>query len=487
MLDVHQLNVFLAAAETLSFTQAAARLHMAQPSVSQHIQALERRFEAPLFLHSGRSLELTDAGLALLPLAREAVALSIRIDETMESLKGNIYGHLIVACSTTPGKYILPQVLARFHRSHPQVSVTCNVMPQSSALESIAAGESDFGLFSIAEASPLEIEAHPYICDPIVLIAPLDHPWARKQEITPEELLEGDFIQRELSSGTQQAVREALARCVILYSTVLLMEVTVVVGDSSIGERLPWLRSLGHRLHKLTPVLALFGMALSLLHQSSLGATCGVLSGRALWFKPSLPVMFIISAVAGGMALTLFSSMAVSTLRKVEILPPEVCSRVTRVVGFVTLGYLYIKLWDWAATTYYSNSPATADILARLNATTPYNATFWGVEVLLAGVVPAALLLNPQTCRRRGMVMAALVALTAAGVIINRWNITLSGLVAPPSWSPGVLGNVAAVAYFPSAVEIVVALGIAAYALLGFTLGARYLSIYPRKEAARRA
>lgn len=229
MLDVHQLNVFLVAAETLSFTQAAARLHMTQPSVSQHIQALERRFEAPLFLRSGRSLELTDAGLALLPLAREAVALSIRIDETMESLKGNIYGHLIVACSTTPGKYILPQVLARFHRSHPQVSVTCNVMPQSNALESIASGESHFGLFSIVEATPLEIESLPYICDPIVLIAPLDHPWARKQEITPEELLEGDFIQRELSSGTQQAVREALARCGISIND---LHVVITLGNA---------------------------------------------------------------------------------------------------------------------------------------------------------------------------------------------------------------------------------------------------------------
>ena len=122
MLDVHQLNVFLAAAEALNFTQAAQRLHMTQPSVSQHIQALERHFDLPLFIRSGRSLELTDAGLALAPLARDAVSLSIRIDETMESLKGDIYGHLIVGCTTTPGKYILPQVLAQFHRKFPQVA-----------------------------------------------------------------------------------------------------------------------------------------------------------------------------------------------------------------------------------------------------------------------------------------------------------------------------------------------------------------------------
>lgn len=266
--------------------------------------------------------------------------------------------------------------------------------------------------------------------------------------------------------------------CVILYSTVLVMEVLAVIGDSRFGERYPLLRKLGHFLHHLTPGLAVIGMALSLLHQSSLGATYSVLSGRAIWFKPSLPVMFIISAVAGGMSLTVFATMAVSSLCRRQIVPREVCARVTRAIGWITLGYMYIKLWDWAATSYYSNMPSTADILNRLSATTPYNAAFWGVEVALGGVIPAIILLTPDLCKRRPLAMFAL-GLVAAGVVINRWNITLSGLVAPPAWSPGVLGNVAAVSYFPSVIEIMVAAGIVAYALLGFTLGARFLGIYP--------
>ncbi len=212
MLDVHQLNVFLAAAETLNFTQAARQLHMTQPSVSQHIQGLERHFDMSLFIRNGRNLELTDAGMALLPLAREAVTLSIRIDETMESLKGTIYGHLIVGCSTTPGKYILPHLLARFHRKYPQVRVTCQVSPQADALRSVAEGEAHFALFSLDHDGYPDIEAVSFICDPIVLIAPLDHPWAKRNEIEPNELMEGDFIMRETASGTFNAVREALAQ-----------------------------------------------------------------------------------------------------------------------------------------------------------------------------------------------------------------------------------------------------------------------------------
>jgi DNA-binding transcriptional LysR family regulator len=212
MLDIHQLNVFLVAAETLNFTEAAQRLHMTQPSVSQHIQGLERRFDMPLFLRSGRNLELTDAGLSLLPLAREAAALSIRTDETMESLKGKIYGHLNVVCSTTPGKYILPQLLARFHSQHPQVRVTCNVAPQSAAIRDLSEGDAHFALFSLNHHSFPDIEALGFLCDPIVLIAPLDHPWAKRGEIEVNELMEGEYIMRETSSGTFIAVREALAQ-----------------------------------------------------------------------------------------------------------------------------------------------------------------------------------------------------------------------------------------------------------------------------------
>ncbi len=271
--------------------------------------------------------------------------------------------------------------------------------------------------------------------------------------------------------------------CVILYSTVLLLEVLAVVGDSRLAGRWPNLQKIGHMAHRLTPVLAVIGMGLSLLHQSSLGATYGVLSGRAIWFKPSLPVMFIISAIAGGMSLTMLATLIVGALRRHQFLPEKTCASLTRTVGFITLGYLYIKIWDWAATSYYSHTPASADVLARLHATTPYTTTFWGVEILLGGLVPALILLIPNLCKRKPLVMFAL-AMVVIGVVVNRWNITLSGLVAPPDWSPGVLGNVVAASYFPSLVEICVAIGIVSYALLGFTLGVRYLEIYPHKSKA---
>lgn len=201
MLDAHQLNVFLIAAETNNFTAAARHLHMTQPSVSQHVQALEQHFQTELFIRKGRQMILTDAGEALLPLARRLVDWSVRIDETMESLKGRVYGHLKVGCSTTAGKYVLPTLLTSFMELHPQVTASCQVTPRRQAVADLCDG-----LVHLALASPTDfcspVEFRKFLSDPIRLIAPVDHPWAKREVIEPEELLIADFIMREEDSGT---------------------------------------------------------------------------------------------------------------------------------------------------------------------------------------------------------------------------------------------------------------------------------------------
>jgi DNA-binding transcriptional LysR family regulator len=211
MLDAHQLNVFLVAAETLNFTLAARRLHMSQPSVSQHIQSLEQHFGQSLFIRAGRTLQLTDAGEALVPLARDMVTRSIRIEETIKSLQGEVCGHLLVGCSTTPGKYILPQLLARFHDEFPQVKITCHVTSQEQSLQTLENGDIHFALASAPHTSYKHIEFSKFMTDQVMLIVPLDHPWATKGEIEPQELYETNFILREENSGTQTTVQSALA------------------------------------------------------------------------------------------------------------------------------------------------------------------------------------------------------------------------------------------------------------------------------------
>lgn len=150
MLDAHQLNVFLIATETLKFTQATQKLGMSQPSVSQHIQTLVHFFQTPLLsAHRviSRSLMLTDADIALVPLAQDMVKQSIRIEETMASMHGEVFGHLLVE-SNTPGKYVLPPLLTKFHNEYYKVRITCQVSPQDQAIENLISGFVNFALTS---------------------------------------------------------------------------------------------------------------------------------------------------------------------------------------------------------------------------------------------------------------------------------------------------------------------------------------------------
>jgi DNA-binding transcriptional LysR family regulator len=228
MLDSHQLNVFLVAAETLNFTEAARRLHMSQPSVSQHIQALEQRFGRELFARAGRHVTLTDAGAALVPLARQLIHSSNQIEEMMSSLDGEVYGHLIVGCSTTPGKYILPHLLARFHRRYPRVKVSCHVASQEQALAMLCDNEVHFSVVSAPYTACRDVEYYRYITDPVELIVPAGHPWARRRQIEPEELYEGLYILREPGSGTMALVQSALAQVGVALDR---LETLLVLGN----------------------------------------------------------------------------------------------------------------------------------------------------------------------------------------------------------------------------------------------------------------
>lgn len=269
--------------------------------------------------------------------------------------------------------------------------------------------------------------------------------------------------------------------CVMFYTTVLLMEVIPIVIESTGLKNFRFLRGLAYVLHRIMPIAALAGLGLSLLHQSSLGATYGVLTARPVWYSPSAPVLFILSAIVGGLSLTIAITLLTGGLMGKKLVPDDVMRAVTRFTGFVALAYLYLKLWSWAATNYYSHSPAIARDLELLAENTPYGFTFWWFEILLGALVPAIIFLWPRTRNNRYLLMLA-GALAVMGLIVYRWNMTLSGFVVPLDWSPGVEELFPVAQYTPSLLEWGVALGIMAYWLLAWSLAARFLHLYPSAD-----
>lgn len=270
-----------------------------------------------------------------------------------------------------------------------------------------------------------------------------------------------------------------ITMCVVLYTTVLLIELIPVIIESTPLHRIRLLHNLGHFLHRLTPFAALLGMGLSLLHQSSLGATYGILIARPFWYNPTAPVQFILSAVAAGISLTLMVTIVSGKLTGRQMVPAKVLNNIAIFAGIMCLAYLYLKLWSWAATNYYSNTPGHelgAEILAQ---NTPYNFTFWFGEVVFGALVPAIFYLWARLRRNyNALILAALMVI--AGLVINRWNMTLSGFVIPLDWSPGVADVFPVNTYQPALVEWGVAIGIVGYSWFAFTLGVRFLNLYPQ-------
>lgn len=273
-----------------------------------------------------------------------------------------------------------------------------------------------------------------------------------------------------------------ITMCVMLYTSVLIIELLPVFIESSprLHNR-PFFKKLAHFLHRLMPVVAIFGLGLSLLHQSSLGATYGILTARPIWYSPSAPVLFILSAIAGGISATLALTIVSGRLLHRRQVPADILSGVARFAGFAALAYLYLKIWSWASTNYYAHVPEKilgSEILAQY---TPYDFTFWLGEVFFGALVPAALLLWGRTRRNRyTMVLAGI--MIVAGLAINRWNMVLSGFVIPLDWSPGVGYEFPINSYFPSLIEWGVSIGIVCYAALAFTLGVRVLRLYPEAQ-----
>lgn len=265
--------------------------------------------------------------------------------------------------------------------------------------------------------------------------------------------------------------------CITIYLTILVLEFAPMVTEAKFFDRWPWIRSVAATLHKAAPAFAVLGLGISLLHQSSLGATYGIVKSRPIWFKPSMPIMFIISAVAVGPALTMAVAIVLEWVTGKRAVPYNVLRTIARFSGFGLLVYGYIKMWDFLATMYYGNTQAVAESLLLLNQRTPYSFSVWVVEVLLGIVVPVILFMTPRFNRNpANLVLGA--GLAVIGLIVNRWNVTVSGLFVPLEYSPGTLYTLEPGNYFPNLIEWGVAIGLLGYFLLMITLGARYLPLF---------
>lgn len=262
--------------------------------------------------------------------------------------------------------------------------------------------------------------------------------------------------------------------CVTLYLVVLLLETTPILGNADwFAKRWPGIAQRLQRVHHYAPYLAVVGLGLSMLHQSSLGATYGVIKARPLWYRPDLSVLFMVSAMAGGPSLTVLVSMLAARLSPRIRVDDELLERVTNFIGWVLVGYLYFRFWDAFSMTYTYDPGRTEGLAFLTRGQLSFN--FWIGEIILGTVIPIILLLNARTRRQPILRMFAL-TLVVGGVVAYRWDTNISGLLMQLSYLPQELTTLYTT-YFPSLIELLAGAGVVAYGALAVTLGIRYLNI----------
>ena len=205
---LHQLQILEAIARHGSFTRAAEELELTQPTVSQQIKRLTQTIGLPLFEQLGKQIYLTAAGTQVLAasatISEKFAELEIAIDE----LKGLKQGRINLVASTT-AKYFVPRLLGTFRRKHPEIELALHITNQEGVLARLARNQDDL-YFTGRPPSDLDIELRPILENPLVVVAPSNHPLAGKTNIALKELATEPFIFREAGSGTRAVVEHFL-------------------------------------------------------------------------------------------------------------------------------------------------------------------------------------------------------------------------------------------------------------------------------------
>ncbi|MEJ2326340.1 MAG: LysR family transcriptional regulator [Chromatiaceae bacterium] len=207
--SLRQLRVFEAVARQLSYTRAAEELHLTQPAVSMQVRQLEDQVGLPLFEKLGKSIALTDAGRELCHYSRGINRSLQEMEEVLESLKGLSRGRLSVAVASTVN-YFAPRLLAVFHKRYPGIALRLDVTNRERLLRLLEANAVDMVLMG-QPPDAADVESDAFMENPLVAIAPPEHPLAVERAVPLARLATEVFVMREPGSGTRQAMERFFA------------------------------------------------------------------------------------------------------------------------------------------------------------------------------------------------------------------------------------------------------------------------------------
>lgn len=209
-MDLRQLEIIRAIAETGSFTAAGHKLHVSQSAISRQVLLLEDELKEPVFLRIGRRIRITPAGEALLQLShrvfqdlQDTVA---GITDSQESLRGTIR----VLGGMTVCLYVFPQLITELKRQHPAVDVKVMTGSSDTCIRHLRAGTGDLALLTLP-IDDADMLTTPVVQEELLVVMPARHPLSRKRKVLPQDLVRQPFVLFEPGSNTRRVIDEFFA------------------------------------------------------------------------------------------------------------------------------------------------------------------------------------------------------------------------------------------------------------------------------------
>ncbi len=204
-----RLQVFHAVAKRMSFTKAAAELFITQPAVTRHIHEIEIFFKVKLFDRNGTRIRLTPAGDILYKRTEEVFRIYRDISFELSELSQSNKGKIRIGASTTIAQYVLPPILAAFHKRFPEIKMSLLINNTEHIEEALLKKEVDMGIIE-GMSKKTGIRYSEFVKDEIILVSNSKSPFASRGQITPASLTKIPLLLREPGSGTLEVIAHAL-------------------------------------------------------------------------------------------------------------------------------------------------------------------------------------------------------------------------------------------------------------------------------------
>jgi DNA-binding transcriptional LysR family regulator len=210
-MELRQLEYLVTVVEEASFTRAAARLHVAQPGVSAQIRQLERELGQTLLDRTSQGVRLTEAGAAVLPYARAALAAVPGARQAADELSGLLRGHLTIGTvgSISSPDVDVPALLAGFHADHPGVDISLIVGTSDELLAAVRTGEIDLAFAGLGSTAPADIGIHVLTSEPLAAVVVRTDPLAAQSVIALTALAGRTLIALPRGTGLRSCIDDA--------------------------------------------------------------------------------------------------------------------------------------------------------------------------------------------------------------------------------------------------------------------------------------